>query len=303
MPTGGGKSLCYQLPALLRPGVGIVVSPLIALMKDQVDALRQAGVRAAALNSAPASRRVRRRSNGRCATAISTCSMSRPSGSRCRTRWSCSRRSADRAVRDRRGALHLAMGPRFPPRLPDARHPEGALSRRSRCVALTATADEPTRRDIAERLHLEAAPLFAAGYDRPNIFYRVVPKRQPARRAACALSRTSTRRCRHRLLPDPPRGRGDRRVAEPARARRRCPTTPASRAETRAPQPGALSARGGRHRRRDGRVRHGHRQARMSASSRISTRRKTSKPITRRPAAPAATGCRPMPGWPMASPT
>ena len=177
MPTGGGKSLCYQVSALLRPGLGVVVSPLIALMKDQVDALRQAGVRAAALNS--------RLSPGETA-------------------------EIERAVRD--GALDLVYV--SPERLVTPRYLE-LLSHchlglfavdEAHCIsqwghhfrpeyqqlsilrerfpkvpllALTATADGPTRRDIVAQLQLADARVFAAGYDRPNLFYRVVPKHNP----------------------------------------------------------------------------------------------------------------------------
>jgi ATP-dependent DNA helicase RecQ len=175
MPTGGGKSLCYQLPALLRPGVGIVVSPLIALMKDQVDALRQAGVRAAALNSAlPAgeSAAIERalRDNALDLLYVAPERLALPhtlemlgrvrialfaiDEAHCISQWGHDFRRDYQSL----GVLK-------------ERFPQTPL------IALTATADEPTRRDIAERLHLEAAPLFAAGYDRPNLFYRVVPKR------------------------------------------------------------------------------------------------------------------------------
>jgi ATP-dependent DNA helicase RecQ len=178
MPTGGGKSLCYQIPALLRSGVGIVVSPLIALMQDQVDALRQLGVKTAFLNSsmtADAAREVQGRllrgeldllyvaperllmpsflslleqvqeDSGLALFAIDE--------AHCVSQWGHDFRPEYRAL--------TVLHERFPtvPR-----------------IALTATADTPTRGEIVERLALEQARQFVSSFDRPNIRYRVTQK-------------------------------------------------------------------------------------------------------------------------------
>jgi ATP-dependent DNA helicase RecQ len=174
MPTGGGKSLCYQIPALLRDGCAIVVSPLIALMQDQVDALRQLGVDAAFLNSsqdAATQREVERRfAQGelkllyvaperllteRCLDLIARTRVGlfAIDEAHCVSQWGHDFRPEYRQL--------TILHERFP-----------SIPR----IALTATADAPTRREIVERLTLESARQFVASFDRPNICYRVAEK-------------------------------------------------------------------------------------------------------------------------------
>jgi ATP-dependent DNA helicase RecQ len=177
MPTGGGKSLCYQVSAVLRPGLGVVVSPLIALMKDQVDALRQAGVRAAALNSrlSPSETAAIERAVRDGALDLVYVSPERLMTPRCLELFSCCRLALF-AVDE--AHCISQWGHDFRPEYQQLsilkeRFPGVPL------LALTATADGPTRRDIVAQLRLAEARVFAAGYDRPNLFYRVVPKLNP----------------------------------------------------------------------------------------------------------------------------
>jgi ATP-dependent DNA helicase RecQ len=194
MPTGGGKSLCYQLPAMVRPGTGIVVSPLISLMKDQVDALRAAGVRAAAYNSSldaeEAHGVLRALHAGELdllyvapETLMSEGFLARLQG------------LGDEPIR---GATPTGGGPHAGLALfaIDEAHcvsqwghdfrPEYVQLGQLRelfpgvpIMACTATADPETRDDIRRRLGLQDAPVYVTGFDRPNIRYTVVEKREP----------------------------------------------------------------------------------------------------------------------------
>lgn len=185
MPTGGGKSLCYQVPGLLRNGLAVIVSPLIALMEDQVATLDELGVAAASLNSTLSAEQQR-----------------------------------ELAGKIRRGEikmLYLAPERLVQPRMLDfLRDLEIALFAidEAHCVsqwghdfrpeylqlgqlaelfphvpriALTATADMRTREEIVTRLHLQNAERFLSSFDRPNIFYRIVPKEQPRKQLMAFL--------------------------------------------------------------------------------------------------------------------
>jgi ATP-dependent DNA helicase RecQ len=183
MPTGGGKSLCYQIPALLRPGVGIVVSPLIALMQDQVDALRQAGVRAAFLNSTLDFAAVVATEKALCTGQLDLLYVA---PERLLTERFLT--LLDRLAADGQLALFAIdeahcvsqWGHDFRPEyiqlsILHERYP--AVPR----IALTATADALTRREILARLGLEEARVFVSSFDRPNIRYTVVDRNNPRR--------------------------------------------------------------------------------------------------------------------------
>jgi len=179
MPTGGGKSLCYQIPALLRDGTGIVVSPLIALMQDQVDALRQLGVRAAFLNSslAPEARR-----DVEQALLGGELDLLYVAPERLLTEAFLGLLDRSRIALFAIDEAHCVSqwGHDFRPEYIqlDRLHQRWPAVPR---VALTATADAPTRGEIIERLSLGAAHQFVSSFDRPNIRYRIVEKAQPRR--------------------------------------------------------------------------------------------------------------------------
>ncbi len=186
MPTGGGKSLCFQVPGLLRDGLAVVVSPLIALMDDQVATLEELGVSAAALNSTLSADQQRELANRIRLGEIKMLYL-----------------APERLVQPRMLAflqnLQIALfaideahcvsqwGHDFRPEYLQLGQLAELFPDVPR-IALTATADKRTREEIVTRLHLQNAERFLSSFDRPNIFYRIVPKESPRKQLLAFLS-------------------------------------------------------------------------------------------------------------------
>src|SRR5437588_3862392 len=177
MPTGGGKSLCFQLPALLRDGLTIVVSPLISLMKDQVDALQASGVAATFLNSAldrhEAVERLRGLNHGEYRLLYVAPERLMLDGFLERAlNWNITQIAIDEAH------CISEWGHDFRPEYRELkklrRHMPGVP-----IMALTATATERVRKDIVDQLHLDDARCYVASFNRPNLTYRVLAKSSP----------------------------------------------------------------------------------------------------------------------------
>jgi ATP-dependent DNA helicase RecQ len=186
MPTGGGKSLCYQIPALCRPGLAVVVSPLIALMEDQVEGLRQTGVRAAALHSS--------------LEASEAATVNRALGcGELDLLYVAPERLLSPGFLERLAALPLSLfaideahcvsqwGHDFRPEYLQLAILAERFATTPR-LALTATADPRTREEIRTRLKLEAGRVFLASFDRPNIRYLLRDKDEPRRQLLAFLA-------------------------------------------------------------------------------------------------------------------
>jgi len=293
MPTGGGKSLCYQIPSLVREGCGVVVSPLIALMQDQVSALKLLGVRAAFLNStldpseaAEIESDLRNgtldllyiapeRLNQNRTIALlqsATISLFAIDEAHCVSQWGHDFRA---------DYLQLSMLAELFPEVPR--------------IALTATADERTRGEIINRLGLEHGGHFIAGFDRPNIRYRIALKHNAKTQLlkflkeehprdagiVYCLSRKKTEEIAHWLTLQGfnalPIMRAYRRRLAP-RIRRASSAKRASSSSRQSPSVWESTNP-------------------TSASSHISTCRKPSSLTIRKPAARGVMACLPMRGW------
>ncbi len=181
MPTGGGKSLCYQIPAMLRPGVGIVVSPLIALMQDQVSALIQLGVKAAFLNSTLDAATARKIEQQLGAGELDLLYVA-PERLMTESFLNLLDRSPLALFAIDEAHCVSQWGHDFRPEYIQLSVLHQRYSQVPR-IALTATADETTRGEIIQRLGLDQAKLYVSSFDRPNICYRLSQNQGNARDA------------------------------------------------------------------------------------------------------------------------